>query len=526
MFREATYYTRMALGLFQLARTRTASDPDAQIRQQMAARESNFLDLARGIVFSNPSHPYLRMFQIAGCTEGDLANSVGRNGLEATLESLRLAGVWLSHDEFKGKRGIIRSGQHIPSTGMSFGNPLVRGLTESSSSGSRSKGTLTRQVPAFSAYRDVYYALAAREFGLEARAETQVRDILPAFTGIGSCVRGSRLGKPVERWFTVPGSLRQAGHYRSATQVMVVLANLFGARVPSPVHLPANDFSPVAEWIARRRGEGVASVVHGSASSAVRIASAALDRKWDIRGTVFFAGGEALTDAKREAIEAAGCQAVVVYWIHEVGPVGFACRHMRGNSVHHFQDASAAINYTRRPPLAEEEVDSLLYTTLLPHAPRFLINAEMDDAGTLKPVQCDCTFSRAGFTTGVHNVFSYGKLTGQGMTLVGTDILAVLEERLPARLGGRPGDYQLVEQEGAAQTQITLRVSPRAGAASAERVRSCFLEEIRGFNGGAVASRVWKHADGVQVLLEEPYVTRSGKVLPLHLLGTSRERKK
>ena len=524
----------MALGLYQLARTRTAADPDARIRKQIAERESNFLDLAHRIVFSNPAHPYRKMFQIAGCEEADLAGSVAQKGIEATLESLRLAGVWLSHDEFKGKREIIRSGRHIPSTGMSFRNPLVRGLAESSSSGSRSKGTLTRQVPEFSAYRDVYYALAAREFGLETRAEIQVRDILPAFTGIGSCLRASRLGKPVERWFTVPGSLRQAGHYRSATQVMVVLANLFGASVPSPAHLPANDFSPVAEWIARRRGEGVAAVVHGSASAGVRIASAAVERKLDIRGTIFFTGGEALTGAKREAIEAAGCRAVVVYWIHEIGPVGFACRQMHGNSVHHFHDASAAIQYTRRPPLAEQEVSSLLFTTLLTQAPRFLINAEMDDAGVLRPVRCQCAFSRAGFTTGVHDIFSYGKLTGQGMTLVGTDILTILEERLPMRLGGRPGDYQLVEQECSAQetqkcsaqTQITLRVSPRAGPLSAECVRNCFLEEIRGFNGGAVASRVWEHAAGVQVLLEEPYVTGSGKVLPLHLLGTSREGKR
>ena len=43
---------------------------------------------------------------------------------------------------------------------------------------------------------------------------------------------------------------------------------------------------------------------------------------------------------------------------------------------------------------------------------------------------------------------------------------------MPARLGGGPGDYQLVEREGAAQTQLTLRVSPRVGVSFPRRLRS------------------------------------------------------
>ena len=92
-----------------------------------------------------------------------------------------------------------------------------------------------------------------------------------------------------------------------------------------------------------------------------------------------------------------------------------------------------------------------------------LINAESEDCGTIEPATCDCLFSRVGFTEQICDIGSFGKLTGQGMTLVGTDVVRILEERMPASLGGLPGDYQLVEHEGTAQTQLTLRVSPRAG---------------------------------------------------------------
>ena len=330
------------------------------------------------------------------------------------------------------------------------------------------------------------------------------------------------MGRPAERWFAISGSLRHSGHYRAVTFATVLTARLSGARVPFPRYLGPNDFAPVAAWIARRRAEGVSLAVYSSASMAVRIAAAAMELGWDIRGALFFTGGEALTAAKRAAVEAAGAGAVPVYWIHEIGPIGMACRRLAGNSVHHFRDSSAVIACPRPAPLSGVEVNSLAFTTLLPSSPRFLINAEMDDAGDLRESACDCAFSRASLGATIHDVFSYGKLTGHGMTLVGTDVLRVLEERMPARLGGRPGDYQLVEREGAAQTQIVLRVSPRVGLSSPTRARECFLEEIRGFVGGAVASRVWDHAGGVEVHIAEPYVTRSGKVLPLHLLGGSR----
>jgi hypothetical protein len=160
-----------------------------------------------------------------------------------------------------------------------------------------------------------------------------------------------------------------------------------------------------------------------------------------------------------------------------------------------------------------------MFTNLLPFAARFLINAEMDDAGILEPVACDCEYARAGMNWRIRDIYSYGKLTGQGITLIGSDIVRILESALPQRFGGGPGDYQLVEYDGARQSQLELRVSPRAGAESAAAVRDFLLREIRGCYGGALAARVWTHSDGLKAVIAEPFSTRSGKVLSLHLLG-------
>jgi hypothetical protein len=521
MLREFGYYGRMAWGMRELVRTLPPPDWEDQLRAQLRNRETIFLDTVRKIIFSKPEHPYNRMFQLAGCTYGDLANAVMRDGLEATLSALRKGGVYLAHDEFKGKTPIVRSGEHIRTSERSFLNPLATGLIETTSGGSRSSGTRTRHNTRDRLHREAYFRLRGREFELGDRAQIEVKPILPSGSGLLRCVRARALGYPIERWFTVGGAWGRSGHYRIMTHVMVALANLFGAGAPWPVCLPLNDFSPVARWAARRRAEGVACMVGSFTSAGVRVAAAAAEAGLDISGTLFLVGGEALTDSKRAVIERAGAQVYPSYWIHEVGPVGHACRRMNtGNCVHLFEDSVAVIGYRRKAPLSDTEVNSLLFTSLLPFAPRILINAEMDDSGVIEEVRCDCEFSRLGYNTRIRDIFSFGKLTGQGMTLVGTDLLKLLEEEMPARFGGKPGDYQLVECEGAAQTQLTLRVSPRTGVTRLEPVREHFLTAIRPLYGGALATRSWRHAGAVEVVLEEPVVSPSGKILPLHLLGS------
>ena len=524
MLHETAYYTRMTRGVYRYLRTPPVSDVEGMIRGQLENRESAWLDTVRRVVFANPANPFHRLFHLAGCTYQDLAETVRRDGLEATLAALHRQGVYLTHQEFKGRAPIVRSGQHIPSDGRSFSNPLVKGLMETVSSGSRSPGTRTRQGIPYRVYCEAYALLTQRELDLAGRPYCLLWPILPSEAGFLSGFTRSRLKHRVERWFTIGGTLQESGHYWMMTEFLVLFSRLMGVRIPFPSRLPPNDFSPVAEWLARRSLQGVRSVVATYVSPAARVAAAALERGLDLRGTLFQVTGETLTGAKRALIERAGAEVFPFYWISELGPIGYSCRQMRtGNCVHLFRDALAVIGHPRQAPLSDVQVNSLLFTTLLPFAPHVLINVEMDDSGVIEPAGCDCLFTRAGLTEQIRDISSFGKLTGQGMTLVGTDLVRILEETLPARFGGHPGDYQLVEQEGPAQTQLRLHVSPRVLRSSPQAVRDCFLQEIRRFHGGALAARVWRHTEALEVVQAEPLTTSTGKVLPLHLLGAGAE---
>jgi hypothetical protein len=359
-----------------------------------------------------------------------------------------------------------------------------------------------------------------RELGLWGRHFVLLRPILPDSTGLTTCTHLAGLGSQVDRWFSPMTACLDATHYRLATWALVAEARARGKPFPFPEHLPANDFTRVAAWIAKKKDEGQRCAVLSYASPAARVGTAAAAHGFDISGTTFLVGGETLTAAKRAAIEATGAEVFPRYAITEIGMIGGACREMNaGDCVHVFSDGVAVITRRRVAPLSTVEVNSLLFTTLLPYAPHVFLNVEMDDAGVVEPAACGCGFRRLGFAQQIRDISSYGKLTGHGVTLVGTEVVEILEHALPARFGGGPADYQLVEQEGNGQSRLTLRVARAVPLGSTAQVRDFFLARIRPLSGGEIASRLWRDAAALEVLHKDPILTARGKLLPLHLLG-------
>jgi len=521
---ELSLHWGMVLAMRQFLASPPWADPEAEIRRLYLERESNFLNLVRAAIFSNPVHPYAQMFRLADCRLDDLEQLVRSKGLEAALTDLRRAGVYLSHEEFKGSAPLVRSGRHIPCSTESFRNPLTRAGLMSVSSGSRSRGTRTPKSTAARLHAEAWRSIHQREWQVEDRIPAALYPILPSTIFLTAGLAQSRRGRPWQCWFTASGAPGNFPLHALATQAMVALARIHGARIPFPTFLQPNDFSPAARWIAERKREGRSCAVWGFTSPCVRVAAAALELGLDIGGTVFVTGGEALTEAKRAVLARAQTEALSTYYISEAGCIGVACRRMGpDNSVHVHEDEVAVISWPQQLPGMATEVNALLFTTLLPFAPHVLINAEMGDAGVLETASCDCLFAQLGFRRKISGIYSYSKLTGQGVTLVGTSIARLLEEALPAQFGGGPGDYQLVELEGSAQTELILRVSPRTGVRSAEPVREWFLKEVHNYYGGSLAARSWRHSGGVTVVLAEPLTTQ-GKILPLVLLNPRHRR--
>lgn len=404
------------------------------------------------------------MFDQARCPFDDFQRLCETSGLENALSAFREAGVYLTHNEFKGLQPIVRDGREIVSAPRHFLNPLAdSGRWQSVSGGSRSAGSVAATGSACRVYRECGELLAMQAMDVMDRPMVLLAPILPAPYGFTRCVTAKQAGAPCLAWFS----------------------------------------------------EGRPAFVPAVVTPAIRVVDAAIQHTLDLSGTVFWAGGEAITDARRAALERANCRVYPNYFISEVGLVGSdCCSTPGGNSVHLFSDNAAIITWKRPAPLSERPVESLLFTTLHPLNPRLLINAEMDDSGTLAPAACDCALSRAGFRTRVSNIYSFGKLTGHGTTLVGGDILRILEVVLPAKFGGTPADYQLVEEDSG----ITLHVHPRLTQVSLDAVKQTFLQEIERLFGGSLTVREWRHAGTLRVVAALPIRTRAGKTLPLHLL--------
>lgn len=520
MLNEASYYVGMARGWRQYVRAPLEPDPRSLVRKCLENRESNFLEVMRRVVFANPSNPYHKLFEWAGCTLPDLERAVGSDGLEATLEKLRQAGVYLTHDEFKGRRPVERAGKEIAVEPSDFVNPLVPGALEHRTSGSSGASTATLRSLQYQVYHEAQQTLGIQEFASPDHVFIGLVPVLPGTVGIRWMTYLPRRGFRVARWFALGGKARDSFHYRALTNLLVLEAKFAGSKTPFPTYLPEDDFLPVVTSIARLKLEGKTCILRAGVSRAVRVAAAALDHGVDISGSMFLVGGEALTDAKRAVIERAGVEPFPRYGMVELGSVGWSCRQMnKGNCVHVFRDSLALINHREVAPSSDVEVDSILFTTLLPFAPLVLLNVNMHDAGTLRAANCDCSWTRLGMTEQLENIIAYGKLTGQGTCLVGSDLLVLIEMTLPARFGGTPVDFQLVEREGAAQTEIELRIHPRVGITSVEEVKSFFLAEIKKLWGGALALRWWTQTHGIHVVIAEPYVSGGQKILPLHLLG-------
>jgi hypothetical protein len=78
------------------------------IRQRLERRNEAFLKIVRQGIYANPKSPYRDLLSCAGVEEGDVAASVKKVGIDATLRVLRAAGVYVTIDEYKGKVDTVR----------------------------------------------------------------------------------------------------------------------------------------------------------------------------------------------------------------------------------------------------------------------------------------------------------------------------------------------------------------------------------------------------------------------------------
>jgi hypothetical protein len=403
----------------------------------------------------------------------------------------------------------VRHGATLRFAPADFANPAARALFQVSSGGSRSPGTPIDVPP-----EDLVHHARLRRW-LLAGYGLDGRDVVlwaPPTFGLSLIVEYALGGRPPLRWFS------PVGHH-DAGQAMVLRA----ARLGSRMRLPSLEVAPptrtveVARAISRLNGaRGL--VVETFPSAALRLVLTAAAERIPLGDVAFILTGEPTTARKRQQIEAHGCRVVPRFGFNELGRIAWACpASAEPDDMHVMTDMVAVCQYPR--PLADGQttVKAYLFTTLLPYARSIMLNMESGDYGPLEVRQCGCFLGAAGLTQHLSAPRSFEKLTAEGMTFAGSNLVALVEAVLPREFGGDGRHYQLVEAEDAhGFTRFNVLVSPHLGPLDDGAVRAVVLRELGERPHWRKMRPMWEHADTIRVLRRDPLPTLAGKILHLH----------
>lgn len=490
----------------------------AQVRARVDRRQERFLKFVEERIYHYPQSPYLPLLRAAGCALGDLRTLVAQCGLEETLRTLAEAGVRVSIDEFKGNSPLVRGDMRLDPAEHDFDNPYLAHCLEVQSGGTRSAGTRVHVDLDF-------IRVLAEDTAIAFDAHRLWNATHALWLPIGGPVHVAmhiytKLGRPPIKWFTQVTPRKVTVHERWGSRFLTQWGRWMGARLPQPEYAEVAEAPKVARWIAGEVRAGRRPCLTTHASSAVRICQAAEQEGLDLSKSAFITIGEPLTRAKRQVIERAGATVLVRYAVTEAGILGYGCASPTdSDDLHFLSDNLALICHPRPVGPNRIPIEGLLISSLVPESPKILLNMETGDYAEVINRECGCPLGHAGLTTHLVGVRSYEKLTSEGVTFVGTSLIPVLEEVLPARFGGRPTDYQLVELEDkTGMTRLELRVDPAVGVVDDAQIVETFFAHLDKQAKLRPMAEIWKQAATVRVCRAAPLSTRMGKILPFHLV--------
>jgi hypothetical protein len=489
------------------------------VSRGLIERHDNFLRMLKENVFDNPSSPYLPLMRAAHCELGDVQKIISQAGLERALVTLRKEGVYFSFEEYKGRVPVVRSGQEIPVNSDDFRSANLAGIHKVETGGSTGAamqiGMRIDHVAALVPAR----MLAFEANGLRGLPSAIWMGVFPDHSGPNNILRGLKSGQVPLRWFAnvvTPDGIGQRLRAKIYNRAIVDIGRFSGNLIPRPERLNLNEAIVAAQWISDTLKSCGKCFLYCHVSKGVRVAVAAADASIDLTGATFVLAGEPVTPGKVAAITRAGGRVVPVYAFSEHGSIGFGCANsIFEDEVHVCQDTIEVIQHPRKVPGHDIEVEALHLTSLSPTAPNILINVETDDCGVIEDRDCGCQMQSYGFRKHISHIRSFQKLTGEGVTLIGSDAIRALEEVLPARFGGSPLDYQLIEEEQEnGLTCISLVIDPKVSIESDRDVIETFVTAT----GYHDLQQVWNSDNSLRVRRQKPILTERGKMNPIHVL--------
>jgi hypothetical protein len=485
----------------------------------LRTRETAFLDLARRVIYRRPANPFRLLLAAAGCEYGDLAHLVQTHGLEGALGQLFRRGVYLTIDEFKRGRPVVRGGTRFVVEPRELLNPLNGRHLPTASGGSRG----TRTPASADLWQERLYAVGGCLF-LEATGATAPRFAIwdvPGSASLQILLLYAAAGARPARWFSQvdPAAPGLARRYRWSGRLLRWGSVLAGVPLPRPETVPLADPTPIVEWLETTLRTHEHPILRVSSSAAVRVAEAARSRGVDLAGARFILGSEPVTPARLAAIRRAGASTSSVYGSMDAGLIGDPCAASRTDDEMHVRDDLLGVIQPGHdvPPGSSLSPTTLLLTSLQPRAVYVFVNLSVGDQADLFPARCGCALEHAGLVRQLAAVRSFEKLNAGGVTLLDADVIRVLEEVLPARFGGGPLDYQLVEAvDGDGRGALRLVVHPGVGPLDPGALVDAFLAALGGDGADRVRALLWRHGEMLRVERARPRLTPAGKVLHLH----------
>ncbi len=505
-----------------LRRPVTVERARAILRQRLEQREVDFLALARHAVYGHPASPYRPLLRRAGCEYGDLERLVRQRGLEGALAVLHRSGVYLNVGELKGRSPATRGEVAVPADLERLRNPASR-MDEPAPAG----------APAcrVSLYRAMFADLAVNAtLALDARGGTHwahgvwfVSQLSPS-GAILWLLRHRGPGYRPDRWFmrvdprTLPKPLE-----RWVPVVARWVSQAAGAPLPRAEFVPVDEPSPILAWIHETRRNGRTPHLATLTTAAVDLCHTAERLGTDLSGVQFGVSSEPVTAARLAAIRRVGAEALPSYGAREAGLMAYGCLSpSKPDDMHLYDDVYAVIQPGHAGVEAGLPAEALFVTSLRASSPYILLNVSLGDRGVIERRACGCPLEAIGWTTHVHTVRSFEKLRISGALVLTDDLMRLLEEVLPARFGGGPTDYQLVEDDAevaGGKPRLRLLIHPRVGSVGPQAVADAFRAAVSA--AGISVGHLWGDMRWLMVERRPPYLSDHGKLPVIHRLTTA-----
>jgi hypothetical protein len=496
------------------------------ITKGVKERDKVFLQTTEKVIYNNLKSPYLALLRSQDIELRDIKRMVEKKGVEGTLQTLYARGIYLTIDEVKGKCDVIRGNNTFRFREADFNNPVFSGGLRTESGGSRGPSSRLRVPPDCINLHTIYGIYAGARYKCENKKPIIWLPTLPALEGFLFVLRFAASGSPPVKWFSQVNerSVRPSIGNRLKMNAIMLSGILFGARLPLPDYVSVNNAKKIALWMGKNLSKYNGYVMVTYSSSAFRLVTAAKSESINIGEVVFWLMGEPLTEKKYNEIKSYGCRAYALYGCNELLLIGHGCENPKYcDDVHLFKDKLAVIQHKRKVKHSDRTVDAFLFTSLLDVSPRIFFNTELGDYGIIEKRKCGCEFEKLGLTEHIYNIRSFEKLTAEGMTFIGSNVIPLIEDILPTHFSGTASDYQFVETENQDGTScLNLLISPSVGTVEEDKVKEIVMDNLTGedYSDKAVPrlmKDVWKDVGTIRILRQKPKLTKRGKYVHLYI---------